>query len=314
MSAIRIENVSHEFVLSRRKNLRRTALSHVDLEVEKGCLFGLLGPNGGGKTTLFRILSTHLLPTSGAAFIFDENVSTHRAAVRRRIGVLFQNPSLDMKLTLRENLIHHGRLYGLSGATLADRIKNSLSQTGLEDRADEAAELLSGGMRRRGEIAKALLHDPSVLIMDEPGAGLDPGARLDLWANLKVLRRRGITILLTTHSTEEADQCDRLGFLHQGRLRAVGTPESLKSQIGGDVIIIRSAEPSVLRNQIKEKWGDDGVIVSNRIRFEKKGGHQLIPKIVDSFPNLVESVTVGRPTIEDVFIHVTGHRLNSADA
>src|SRR5437867_3967211 len=205
---VTVENLCYDYPPSRRGGRRRPALRDVSFSVESGEVFGLLGPNGGGKTTLFRILSTLNLPTSGRVLIFQRDVHTQAQEIRRRIGVVFQSPSLDKKLTVAENLMHQGHLYGLHGADLRTRIRAMLDRMGIEERAGDLVEILSGGMCRRVELAKTLLHRPALLILDEPSVGLDPGARRDFWDYLKLIQKTdGVTVLLTTHLMEEAAGC-----------------------------------------------------------------------------------------------------------
>src|SRR5215468_4437890 len=228
MPIIRIEQLRHSYG-------QRAALKGISFDVLPGEIFGLLGPNGSGKTTLFRILSTLMLPTGGQALISGFDVARQADEVRPRIGVVFQEQSIDVKLTAAENLWHQGHLYGLRGSLLRDRIREMLGRVGLEDRAKEKVETFSGGMQRRVELAKGLIHRPSVLLLDEPTTGLDPGARRDLWLYLGSLREcEGVTVLVTTHLMEEAERCGRLAILSHGKLVGLGTPAELKSEIGGD--------------------------------------------------------------------------------
>jgi ABC-2 type transport system ATP-binding protein len=209
MSAVQVENVVFRYGA-------RTALAGVTFEVGRGEIFGLLGPNGGGKTTLFRILSTLLEPAEGRALIFGHDVAKEPLEARRRIGVVFQNQSLDRRLSVEENLVCQGRLYGLKGAELKSRIEDAMLRTGVADRRADSVESLSGGLRRRVELAKCLLHRPQLLLLDEPSTGVDPAVRLDFWNYLRRLREeQGVTVLLTTHLLEEADKCDRLAILDQ---------------------------------------------------------------------------------------------------
>ena len=208
--AVLIDRVSHRYG-------NREALRSVSFEVRAAEIFALLGPNGGGKTTLFRILSTSFAPTGGRAEVFGHDLVTQSAQVRQQMGVVFQAPSLDKKLSAAENLWHHGHLYGLRGQPLRQQMTEMLGRVGLSDRARDRVEKLSGGMQRRVEVAKGLLHRPRLLLMDEPSTGLDPGARRDLWDYLKESRERDrLTILLTTHLMGEAEQCDRVAILHRG--------------------------------------------------------------------------------------------------
>ena len=313
--AVELAGLSFAYPASRGNGEPRKALQDVSFTVEHAEVFGLLGPNGGGKTTLFRVLSTLLLPSEGAARIFGLDVATQPAAVRRKIGVVFQAPSLDKKLTVLENLRHQGHLYGLHGKDLRGRCEEMLARVGLSDRAGELVEKLSGGMQRRVEVAKGLLHGPQLLLLDEPSTGLDPGARRDLWAHLKSLRdKESVTILLTTHLMEEAERCDRLGILSQGKLVALGTPEALKAKIGGDVVTITAKDPEKLREAIRAKFGGEPILLDGSVRFERERGHEFIARLVEAFPGEIDSVSVGKPTLEDVFVHQTGHRFWEAKA
>jgi len=287
----------------------RRALKDVSFQVEEAEIFGLLGPNGGGKTTLFRILSTLLRPTSGTATLFGADVVKNPQEVRRRIGVVFQSQSLDGKLTCAENLRHQGHLYGMRGGRLRQRIDSVLGRFGLADRQNDLVETLSGGQRRRVELAKGLLHQPGLLLLDEPTTGLDPGVRREFWDYLDVLRARdGATILLTTHLLEEAEKCDRLAILHRGELVVSGSPDSLKSGVGAEVILVESREPEKLRELIRKKFAMDASVFGQKVRFEHPSGHQFIPQLMDAFPGEIDSVTVGKPTLEDVFIRQTGQQ------
>ncbi len=301
-TAVAIENLTYRYG-------ERVALNKVSFSVSRGEIFGLLGPNGGGKTTLFRILSTLLRPAGGSARVFGVDVAAEPLAVRRRIGVVFQNQSLDRRLTAEENLVHQGHLYGLRGPDLTRRIEHVLGRLGIADRRCEVVEKLSGGLRRRVELAKGLLHQPELLLLDEPSTGVDPGARLDFWEYLKLLRREeGVTILLTTHLLEEADKCDRLALLDEGSLVAQGTPQALKSQIGGDVVLLSSAAPESLASQLVERFGVQAGVLEGAVRFEHPNGAEIVTRLMHELREPVDSVTVSRPTLEDVFIHATGRR------
>ena len=287
----------------------RTALNSVSFGVRPAELFGLLGPNGSGKTTLFRILSTLMVPTSGTATIAGLDAVRQPGALRRRIGVVFQAQSVDPKLTARENLWHQGHLYGLRGGQLKTRIDEILTRVGLLGRAHDRVETFSGGMQRRIELAKGLLHHPEVLLLDEPTTGLDPGARRDLWQYLKILRdQEHVSIIVTTHLMEEAERCDRLAILNEGNLVALGTPESLTREIGGDVILLEAREPESLAAQIRGRFHADATVLDNHVRLEIENGHRFVPDVVEAFPREIQSLSVSKPTLEDVFIHRTGHR------
>jgi ABC-2 type transport system ATP-binding protein len=306
--AVQASNLVYEYP-ARGKVAARRALDGVSFDVKRGEIFALLGPNGGGKTTLFKILSTAFAPTQGTAILFGFDIQKQADEVRQRIGVVFQNPSLDKKLTVLENLRYHGQLYGLRGSELNTRVSEMLERLAVADRAKHLVETLSGGLARRVELAKGLLHRPELLILDEPSVGLDPGARHDLWLYLQRLREKeGVTILVTTHLIDEGDRSDRVLVLNQGRIVALDTPGKLKEQIGGDVISIATKEPERLIGGIKAKFGIMPTSFNGTLRIEKQSGHAFISQVVDAFPDLIEAVNLSKPTLEDVFIARTGHR------
>ncbi len=290
----------------------RPALINVSFTVRTGEVFGLLGPNGSGKTTIFRILSTLLRPDSGIVRVCGLDVSRDPNAVRSQIGIVFQSPSLDGKLTAEENLRHQGHLYGLRRTTLRQRVEQSLYQFRLSDRAHDRVETFSGGLKRRVEIAKSLLHRPSLLLLDEPSTGLDPGARRDMWTTLETMKRDSassgspLTIVMTTHLMDETEYCDSLGILDQGRLVVVDTPANLKARIGGDAISIQSRDPEKLCQAIQDRFGGEPMVLGDTVRVERESGHVFITKLVETFPGLITSVTVRQPTLEDAFIQLTG--------
>ena len=293
----------------------RVALDGVRFSVPEGECFGLLGPNGGGKTTLFRILTTLLTPTSGTARICGFDVRAERAAVRRKIGVVFQSPSLDLYLTPRENLRHAGHLFGLSGRELEKRIGELLDRLGLAGRERDLVKTLSGGLRRRAEIAKSLLHEPALLILDEPSTGLDPVARRELWQLLQELRQtHGVTVLLTTHFMEEAERCDRLAILDRGRLVACGSPAQLRDRVGGDCITIQCDDPAALCERVAKTFGVDVAIVDGAVRIEAADGAAIMSRLMAEFSRDIRTITLGRPTLEDVFVHETGRRFDGGVA
>jgi ABC-2 type transport system ATP-binding protein len=293
----------------------RTALNGVSFDVRPAELFGLLGPNGSGKTTLFRILSTLMVPTSGSAMIAGLDAVRDAGALRRHIGVVFQAQSVDIKLTAYENLWHQGHLYGLRGSDLKTRIEEILTRVGLLDRRDDRVETFSGGMQRRIELAKGLLHHPEVLLLDEPTTGLDPGARRDLWQYLQILRdQERVSVIVTTHLMEEAERCDRLAILNEGNLVALGTPEALTREIGGDVILLEAGDPQSLADRIRNKFQVDATVMDKHVRLEIENGHRFVPEVVEAFPGEIKSLSMSKPTLEDVFIHRTGHRFWTEDA
>jgi ABC-2 type transport system ATP-binding protein len=299
---IQVEGIRHRYD-------ERLALDSVTFEVSEAEIFGLLGPNGSGKTTLFRILSTLMLPEAGRAVVHGRDAASDASGVRREIGVVFQARSVDVKLTVSENLRHQGHLYGLRGAGLEARIREMLERLGVAGRADERVEKLSGGMQRRVELAKGLLHRPSVLLMDEPSTGLDPGARRDLWQYLAMLREsERVTIVTTTHLMEEAERCDRLAILNEGRLVALGTPAELKNAIGGDVILLDARDPERTATRLAERFRVQPTVIDGRIRLEREGGHRFVNEVMEAFPGEIRGISVSEPTLEDVFIDRTGHR------
>jgi ABC-2 type transport system ATP-binding protein len=299
---VSVESLSHKYG-------ERLALDNLSFTAGTGEIFGLLGPNGGGKTTTFRILSTLIRPTSGKVSIFGFDLLTQPREIQRRIGVVFQSPSLDKKLTAYENLYHQGRLYGLAGSQLKERINYLLERVKLADRANEYVEAFSGGMRRRVELAKGLLHAPKLLLLDEPSTGLDPGARRDMWQYLKELAAsEGVTSLLTTHYMEEAAQCSRIAILNAGKLVAIGPPDELRATIGGDVITIQSSQPAELQRSIEAQFSLKTELMDGTLRVETSKGHEWVAKLGGAFPGAIDAMTISKPTLDDVFIKKTGHK------
>lgn len=318
--AIQIQSLHHRYPAAKKSagkgSAAKPALERVDFSVKEGEVFGLLGPNGGGKTTLFKILSTLLSPTSGTAVIAGYDLLKEQADIRKNIGVVFQSPSLDNKLTVKENLIHQGHLYGLTGSDLSGRVSDLLGRLALADRAGDRAEILSGGLKRRVEIAKGLLHRPKILLMDEPSTGLDPGARKDLWDQIAELAGGGMTVCVTTHLMEEAEKCDRLAILNEGSVVAIGTPAALKSEIGGDVLSIETDRPEELARKIEASLGLSAKVVDETVHIEKDHGPETLAAIVKAFSGDIRSISLSKPSLEDVFIRKTGHKFwkSSAEA
>jgi ABC-2 type transport system ATP-binding protein len=301
-AAIRTSRLAHHYG-------QRLVLDGVDLEVRRGEVFAILGPNGSGKTTLFRLLSTLIPVQEGSIEVlgFDASRQTHQ--VRSRLGVVFQAPSLDKKLTVSENLRHQAPLYGLAGPRSRALQETMLARLGLSDRAGDRVETLSGGLRRRVELAKGLLHQPPVLLLDEPSTGLDPGARADLWTYLREIRQRdGVTEVLTTHLLEEADKVDRLAIMNAGRIVALDTPETLRATVGGDTITIAADDPAELARRIAERLNIAARVVDGAVRIEQPDGHTLVPRLMEALPGAIKALTLSKPTLEDVFIARTGHR------
>jgi ABC-2 type transport system ATP-binding protein len=307
-TAIDIRELTHIYPPSRKQQEPRTAINDLSLRVNLPEFFCLVGPNGSGKSTLFKILSTLIAPTRGTVSILGGDLLRDRDTIRRNIGVVFQHPSLDGKLTVRENLVHQGHLYGLKGSPLRERCDKMLSQVGLLDRGGDIVETLSGGLQRRVELAKALLHQPKLLILDEPSTGLDPGARTDFTRYLGALRAHDdVTIVLTTHILEEAEHADRLAIMDKGGLVALGTPAELKREIGGDVITVTASQPADFAQAVERQFHVASQAVDGKLRIERSNGHEFIPQLIQAFPGRIEAITLSKPTLEDVFIHHTGH-------
>lgn len=307
MTAVSVEELEFRYG-------ERVALNSVSFEIPSGQIFGVLGPNGGGKSTLFRVLSTLLPIQNGHAEVMGLDVKQQADSVRRAIGVTFQSPSLDLKLTVIENLKVQGHLYGLFGRTLRERCGVVMEQLGIVDRASDLAEKLSGGLKRRVEIAKCLLHQPQVLLMDEPSTGLDPGARYDLWQILFKLRKESnVTILITTHLMEEADRCDRLCILDEGNLIAEGPPDELRNLVGGDSLLIDGHNLPELLNDLETDLRLEVQQVGNTLRIEQQDGHELLSQIATQYAGRFTRLTLGKPSLEDVFIKLTGRTLDAGE-
>jgi ABC-2 type transport system ATP-binding protein len=301
---VKIENLSHRYG-------KRLALDDLTLSVERGEIFGFLGPNGSGKTTLFRILCTLIKAPPSSVQMLGMDLATHRDRLREKLGVVFQSPSLDKQLTAEENIRHHGHLYGLSGAELSRRMDELLEKLKLSDRRTDRVGSFSGGMRRRVELAKGLLNRPEILLLDEPSTGLDPGARIDLWAILRDIQSSGnVTILLTTHLMDEAERCNRLAIMDHGKLAACDSPAALKDRIGGDVLTLTCPTPpgaDAVAAAIRAKFNIEVQQVDQTLRIERASGHLFVPQLIEALPSMITSVSLGKPTLEDVFIRATGH-------
>jgi ABC-2 type transport system ATP-binding protein len=248
-------------------------------------------------------------PSAGSVQVFGADVVRQAHAVRRMLGVVFQSPALDQRLTVRENLVHHGRLYGLGGGTLRIAVDDAIARVGLSDRPRDLVLRLSGGLKRRAEIAKVLMTRPKLLLLDEPMTGLDPGARRDLWRDLTAIRQAdGTTILLTTHLLDEAAAADRVVILDRGKVIVEGAPDELTRRVGGDVIRLQAQDPAALAPRIAERFSVAASVVDDEVRIEHHRAHTLAAEVVDAFPGEIRAVQFGRPTLEDVFVHFTGHR------
>ena len=293
----------------------RAALAGMNFDVAPGERLALLGPNGSGKSTLMRILATLLRPSGGTARVCGLDVTRERAAVRHRLGTVFQSPSLDGKLSVRENLRIQGNLYGVTGPELGRRVEEAIGRLGLAERARDRVETLSGGLKRRAELAKVLLHRPSVLLLDEPSTGLDPAARLDFWATfLAIQQERTLTAVVATHLMDEAERCTQAALLDAGRLVALDTPAALKARLGGTVVDVEAGDPDALVPRLWERLGLRARKLGNTLRIENATGFEAAERIQGAFPREVTAVRVGQPTLEDVFLALTGRRLAAEEA
>ncbi|MHC5064536.1 MAG: ABC transporter ATP-binding protein [Planctomycetota bacterium] len=284
----------------------RAALKGIDFSIAEGKVHGFLGPNGSGKSTLFKILATILPMQGGAASVLGNDLQRDLAALRKRIGVVFQSPALDRKLTLRQNLVYGGHLQGLRGAELSRRVDEMLEIGRLSDRAGEKVESLSGGLRRRVELAKGMLHKPDLLLLDEPSTGLDPGARKDLWSFLG--SQENLSVLFTTHLMDEAEVAEELTILHEGEIVASGTPASLKSEIGDEILEIDASDPEALVARLEARNGVKPQILGGRIHVQTPQAQNLLAELMQHDREDVERVAISKPSLEDVFIMKTGHR------
>lgn len=283
------------------------ALNGLSFEIETPGLVALLGPNGSGKSTLFRILTTMIAPQTGRAVVCGANVREQPAEVRSRIGVVFQEPSLDAHLTVRENLGCAGNLYGLSGSALRARINETAELLAIQGLLDSPARTLSGGLRRRVELARALLHRPRVLLLDEPSSGLDPEARLALWKHLQALHlSEGVAVLAATHFLDEAEYCGRLLILHQGRLATDGPPAALRDALGGEVVEILTSRAGELAALLRPRAGLHVTEVGDVVRVECPHGPSFIAQVTQSHGDWIREIRMHRPSLADVYFHATG--------
>lgn len=266
-----------------------------------------MGPNGSGKTTLFRLIST-LMPVQAGQIEVDGRDVRDAMSVRKRIGIVFQAPSLDVKLTVEENIACQAALYGISGKLFRDRSEQVLAAFGLTPRRRERCEKLSGGLKRRVELAKGILHRPAVMLLDEPSTGLDPTARLDLWEALREMTEQGISVVLTTHLLEEADKADRLAIMAEGRVIAEGAPGELREALGDGLVTVDAVDPAEVMAFAERTWQASVQRVQHQVRIRVADPAACVPKLAERFGADVRSMTVGRPSLEDVFIAKTGHR------
>ena len=290
------------------------AVDNVSFTVEEGEVFGFLGPNGAGKTTTINVLCTLLKPTSGEAWLNGYHVVRDQAKARRSIGLVFQEPSLDDQLTAEENLNFHAILYDIPAAARAKRMEEVLKMVELYDRRKDSIKTFSGGMKRRLEIARGLMHYPRVLFLDEPTLGLDPQTRNLIWEYILQLREReGISIFLTTHYMDEAEHADRIAIIDYGKIVALDTPDNLRGLVGGDIITVKTTDDQLAAKEISQRFGfqvNDG---QNGLHFEVQKGEEFIPRLVEQLPVEILSISLRRPTLDDVFLKFTGRQIRDEE-
>lgn len=310
MAAIEIKNLTKKFN-------GFTAVDTVSFEIQEGEFFGLLGPNGAGKTTIINMLSTILKPSAGNAKV-NGFALEDQDNVRKSIGIVFQDPSLDDELTARENLEFHGRMYHIPSELRKERIREVLRLVDLEDKAKMVVKTYSGGMKRRLEIARGLMHRPKVLFLDEPTIGLDPQTRRNIWEYVREANKNhNLTVILTTHNMEEADQCDRIAIIDHGKVIALDTPENLKNVMGGDILTLETPNAEKLKGLLKYEWVKEMKIVDGMMNVTVSNGEKAIPNILNVAGDngiKINSVKLTKPTLEDVFIHYTGRTIREEEA
>jgi ABC-2 type transport system ATP-binding protein len=291
------------------------AVRGIDFEVPVGETFGFLGPNGAGKSTTIKMLCTLARPTSGSATVAGHDVTSERDAVRRNIGLVFQDPTLDNYLTGTQNLRFHAALYGVPASAVEPRMRQVLEMVGLWDRRDSIVMTYSGGMKRRLEIARGLLHAPHVLFLDEPTVGLDPQTRASIWEYINELKgREDITIFLTTHYMDEAEHCDRIAIIDHGQIVAIDTPEALKASVGKDRVQIHTADDQAAITELAREFGIEAAVHEGAVTFSVASGEQFVPRLFAGMPVPIKSVSVSRPTLDDVFMSYTGTTIRDAEA
>ncbi len=307
MPIIRVENLTKQFGAI-------TAVNDVSFEVDEGTIFGFLGPNGAGKTTTINILCTLLLPTSGMAFISGHDCVKEPSEVRKSIGIVFQDTTLDKDLTAYENLMFHAYLYDVKRIERKKRIDDALHFVGLYERRNDLVKKFSGGMKRRIEVARGLIHKPRILFLDEPTLGLDPQTRANLWEFIVELpRKHNVTIFMTTHYMEEAEVCDRIAIIDNGKIITTGTPDELKKTVGGDVIYIKTSDNKKAKLEIEKLFNADVSEKDGELFFTSLRGDACIPEIIKTIGETVLSVRLQRPTLNDVFLKMTGKEIRELD-
>jgi ABC-2 type transport system ATP-binding protein len=291
------------------------AVDKVSFQITEGEIFGFLGPNGAGKTTTINMLCTLLKPTAGRATVNGYDVLRQRSEVRRSIGLIFQEPTLDEYLTAEQNLRFHAYAYKIPKEVREKRIDELLELVELSDRRKNKVRTFSGGMKRRLEIARGLLHNPRVLFLDEPTLGLDPQTRRHIWDHILTLRRQNnLTIFLTTHYMDEAENSDRITIIDRGRIIALDTPDKLKDALGGDVVTLKAEDSDAAALELKEKYGLSPVIQNGAITFSIPQGEKFLPKLMETFQSRILSIGIRRPTLDDVFLKLTGRAIREEEA
>jgi len=308
MSIIEVEELSRRFG-------QLVAVDKVSFQVAEGEIFGFLGPNGAGKTTTINMLCTLLTPTGGRATVSGYDVVKQRSEVRRSIGLVFQEPTLDEYLTAEQNLRFHAYAYKIPKEIRERRIGELLELLELTDRRKSKVRTFSGGMKRRLEVARGLLHNPRVLFLDEPTLGLDPQTRRHIWDHILALRKQNnLTIFLTTHYMDEAENSDHITIIDHGHIIALDTPDKLKDALGGDVVTLKAEDNDAAALELKEKYGLSPLIQNGAITFSIPQGERFLPKLMDSFQSHLLSIGIRRPTLDDVFLKLTGRAIRDEEA
>lgn len=303
MSIIKVENLSKQFG-------ELTAVNNISFEVDEGSIFGFLGPNGAGKTTTINILCTLLAPTSGKTFIAGHDCFKEPSEVRKNIGIVFQDTTLDKDLTAYENLMFHAYLYNVRKSEINGRIDDALHFVGLYERRNDLVKIFSGGMKRRLEVARGMIHRPKVLFLDEPTLGLDPQSRANLWEFIVELpKKHNVTIFMTTHYMEEAEVCDKIAIIDKGQIITLGSPDELKKTIGGDVIYIKTSDNKNAKLEIEKLFNVEVSEKDNELFLTSLKGDACIPEIIKTIGENVLSVRLQRPTLNDVFLKMTGKQI-----
>jgi ABC-2 type transport system ATP-binding protein len=290
------------------------AVRGVDFEVAPGEVFGFLGPNGAGKTTTINMLCTLAKPTAGSATVASYDVVKQRDDVRRHIGLVFQDPTLDGYMTAAQNLQLHAELYGVQSDLVEPRMQQVMTMVGLWERRDSPVATFSGGMRRRLEIARGLMHSPRVLFLDEPTIGLDPQTRRSIWTYIRQLKEQEeITIFMTTHYMDEAEWCDRIAIMDHGQIVALDAPETLKAAVGTDRVMIHTEDDDIAIAALVERFGIEARVAEGAVTFGVPSGEEFVPRLFAELPVPIRSVSISRPTLDDVFMSFTGTTIRDAE-